>query len=160
MEVRDQETSYMYSEEFQRSEKFEINDIEFVEIRIDSNRLIAKGKTWTTFELLLSFIGAAWMEKWRRFGSKMLAAGIILLLWPFFVVFIPGMAMLFYGPGGLYFMLPFMMLGVVFIMLWALVKREAVRIYTPAEVFKLEGSAGFVEAVWNAISSQQRSKNR
>lgn len=154
MEVQEQQPV------FNRSEEFEINDIEFREMTIDDYRLQAEGKSWTRFELRLSFIGAAWMEKWRRFGSKMLAAGIILLLWPFFVVFIPGMAMLFYGPGGLYFMLPFMMLGVVLIMLWALVKREAVRIYTPAEVFKLEGSAGFVEAVWNAISSQQRSKDR
>jgi len=144
---------------FKRSEKFEINDIEFREIQVDSDRIIAKGKSWTAFELLISFIGAAWKEKWRKYGTKMLAIGIILLGSPFFMMLIPGLGMFVASTSGFMFLLPLMMLGLVLILLWALVKREALKIYTPAEVFKIEGSAGFVEAVWEAITTQQRMKN-
>ncbi|TFF92022.1 hypothetical protein EU545_02275 [Candidatus Thorarchaeota archaeon] len=141
---------------FRRSESFEINDVEFAEIRIDSNRIIAKGRSWTTFELLISFIGAAWMEKWRRFGTKMLGAGILFVAFPFIMMTIPGFQMLFYYSTGWFFILPPMMLGILLVILWALVKREALKIYTPAETFKIEGSGGFIEAVWNQITSQQR----
>jgi len=141
---------------FNRSEKFEIDEHEFRKIEIDSNRVIAKGKSWETFEILITFIGAAWMEKWRRFGTKVLGAGIFLAGLPFFGTFIPGFSLLFWGPASMMFTFPLMALGIVVVMVWALVKREALKVFTPAGAFKIEGTANFVESVWKAITSAQR----
>lgn len=152
-------TSQSREDIFRRSEKFEINDIEFREIQIDRHRIFAKGKSWTSFELLISFIGAAWMEKWRRFGTKLLAGGIIVFAFPFFSFLIPGMYLLFYGSSGLMMMLSFMIVGLACILIWFIVKREALLLFTPGGEFKIEGSAGFVEAVWNTISQMQRKRD-
>ena len=130
---------------FSSSEKFEINDVEFHQIRIDGNRLMAAGPEWTKFELLLSFIGAAWMERWRRFGLGMLAAG-------FFVFFFG--VVLISSPFG------FMMMGIggVLMVLWLFMKREAVMLYTPSEKFKIEGASDFIQRVWAEISKAQRAR--
>lgn len=134
---------------FARSEKLEIDEMPFVEIQIDDNRLTAKGTSWNTFELLLRFIGGAWMVKWKRFGVKMLVAGALLLGFPFY-------GLLLIGPSALFFILPFGIVGGTLIVVWGLFKRESLRIYTPAAVFKIEGSAGLVADIWKAITAQQR----
>ncbi|MFW9844292.1 MAG: hypothetical protein ACFFEV_06940 [Candidatus Thorarchaeota archaeon] len=141
---------------FSSSEKFEIDEHEFREITIDSNRIVAKGKSWETFEILITFIGAAWMEKWRRFGTKVLVVGIFLAGLPFFGSLIPGFAILLWGSASMLFTLPLMALGIVLVMIWALIKREALKIYTPAGAFKIEGTSIFVDAVWKAITNAQR----
>jgi hypothetical protein len=138
---------------FKRSEKFEINDIEFRQIEIDENRIIAKGKSWTTFELLISFIGAAWMEKWRRFGAMMLAAGVILLLFPLILPLFGGYYMMQYFT---FFLVTFMPIGIVLIVIWFLLKREALLVFTPGGNFKIEGSSRFVDDVWSTVSKMQR----
>jgi len=143
---------------FKRSEDFEIDEHPFREIQIDDNRVTAKGKSWETFEVLISFIGAAWMEKWRRFGTKLLAGDIFLLGLPFFAIIIPGFAYIFWG-AEFVFMLPLMLLGIIPILVWALVKQEALKIYTPGAVFKIGGSSGLVEGVWKAITSAQRARD-
>jgi len=153
MEIHTQPSEFR---DFSRSENFEINDIKFREIKIDHSRISAVGKSWTKFELLLSFIGAAWMEKWRRFGAKMLAVGIILFAWPI-VVFVPSIG--FMGSSGLLYMIMFMLPGIILIILWAVLKREALLIFTPGGTFKIEGSVGFVDAVWSRITELQRERD-
>jgi hypothetical protein len=143
--------------DFSRSEKFEINDIKFREIKIDHSRISAVGKkSWTKFELLLSFIGAAWMEKWRRFGAKVLVIGILLLAWPI-AIFLP--SMWYMGTSGMFYMIIFMIPGIILVILWAILKREALLIFTPGGIFKIEGSVGFVDAVWSRITELQRQRD-
>jgi len=139
---------------FKRNERFEIDEHKFKEIQIDENRVIAKGKSWETFEILISFIGAAWMEKWRRFGTKVLAAGIFIAGFPIFGTLIPGFTYAFWSMGPALILL--IVFGGILILLWLLVKREALKIYTPGGVFKIEGSTTFVDDVWKAITKAQR----
>ncbi len=142
---------------FSRSEKFEINNIEFTEITIDRNRITARSKKWSQFELLISFIGAAWMERWRRFGLKVLVIGLVLILSPYMASIIPVIGPLIIYSGYMMIML-LMMIGLILILLWALLKREALLLYTPGGTFKIEGSAGFVEAVWQEVVKYQRER--
>lgn len=143
---------------FRESEKFEINNIEFNEIVIDKNRIQASGKKWNRFELLISFIGAAWMEKWRSYGTKLLVAGIFFAGIPFFSLMIPLVGPIILA-GGMAICLPLMALGVVMVVFWALVKREALMLYTPGGTLKIEGSAGLVEAVWGEVVRHQRHRD-
>lgn len=136
---------------FRRAEKFEIDEHPFREISIDGNRVIAHGKSWESFEVLISFIGAAWMEKWRKYGIKVLGAGIFLIVLSFFTIVL--------GPLGIITMFLLIPVGILVIAVWALAKREALRIYTPAAVFKIEGASDFVEAVWKAITNAQRARS-
>ncbi|MHA2264373.1 MAG: hypothetical protein ACXAEN_18425 [Candidatus Thorarchaeota archaeon] len=146
-------------EGFRRSEKFEINDLQFKEITVDKNRIMATAKKWAKFELLISFIGAAWMEKWRRFGFKMLAAGIILAGLGFYMSLSLGSILsliMIWDPMYLFFVtLPFVV-GIVLIIVWLVSKREALLLFTPGGMFKIEGSAGFVEDVWKEVVRHQR----
>ena len=144
---------------FRRNEKFEIDEHEFREIQVDNNRVIARGKSWETFEILISFIGAAWMEKWRRFGTKLLGAGIFLIGFPFFGSFIPGFTYLFWGTSSIIITMPLMAVGVIVLIIWTIVKREALKIYTPAGSFKIEGTSVFVDSVWKAITRAQKERD-
>lgn len=128
---------------YTRSERFEIDEVEFHRIRIDENRIMAAGPSWSRFELLLSFIGAAWMERWRRFGLKFLATGCFVFLFGllgFYTLF----GLLLMGTGG------------ILILLWFFVRREAILLYTPGAKFKIEGSSDFIERLWTEISKAQR----
>ncbi|MHA2135463.1 MAG: hypothetical protein ACXAEN_26535 [Candidatus Thorarchaeota archaeon] len=145
-------------EGFRRSEKFEINDRQFKEITVDKNRIMAIAKKWARFELLISCICAAWMEKWRRFSLKVLAAGAVLIGFPFFSAMIPLLGPIIVA-GGYVFILFFMFVGLVLIAIWALFKRESLLLFTPGGMFKIEGSAGFVEDVWKEVVRHQRSRD-
>jgi hypothetical protein len=134
---------------FKRSEKFEINDIEFRDIEVTEDRVKARGKKWNAFELLLAFVGAAWMERWRRFSLKVLVAGVVFFFSPISLYVLS--PMFWGGTGGLQIMLLFMIIGLILIAVWAFVKREALLLFTPGGMFKIEGTAGFVDALWNEI---------
>jgi len=134
---------------FRRSERFEINNSPFREIEVKQDRIVAKGESWTTFELLVSYIGAAWMQKARRFGGSLLAAGAVLLLSPFWMMILMSYA-------GFYISIMLMFLGVGLILIWMVVKRESILMFTPSTVFRFEGNAGFVDALWQAVSALQR----
>ena len=139
---------------FRRSGKFEINDIEFRDIIVDDVRILATGKKWQHFELSIAAIIGMWKEKWRRFGLKLLAAGVILL-------FFPLLGPLWFGPymyvgSGAFLMFFFMFIGLALVLAWFLIKREALQIYTPSETFKIEGAAGFVDEVWTVIRKKVR----
>ncbi|MHA2264401.1 MAG: hypothetical protein ACXAEN_18565 [Candidatus Thorarchaeota archaeon] len=146
-------------EGFRRSEKFEINDLQFKEITVEKNRIMATVKKWAKFELLISFIGAAWMEKWRRFGYKMLVVGIILTGLSFYASISLGsilaVIMSFNPTYMIYITLPFVV-GIVLIIVWLVSKREALLLFTPGGMFKIEGSVGFVEDVWKEVVRHQR----
>ncbi|MFX1484909.1 MAG: hypothetical protein ACFFCP_17160 [Promethearchaeota archaeon] len=139
-----------------RQQSFEINEHQFKSIHIDSNRLVAKGKSWETCEILISFIGAAWMEKWRRFGLKLLGVAVFMIILPFMAFMIPGMTMLFWGPAGTTIILLFWVIAIVLVIVWIAFKREALMLYTPGGSFKIEGSASFIESVWKAVTEAQR----
>lgn len=154
METRTQSTPKEFKE------KFEINDKEFRELTIDSNRMIATGRSWKRFELLITFIGASWMEKWRRFSLKLLGLGIALIILGLFGPY----AFLF-----LYLLIPFelrvflstiiFVLGIGIIVVWAVAKKEALMLYTSAGAFKIEGSAGFVDSLWRGVSQILRERD-
>jgi hypothetical protein len=139
---------------FRKSGKFEINNIEFRDISVDRSRILATGKKWQHFELSVASIDGMWKEKWRRFGVKLLAIGILLLIFPLSgpVLFGP---FLFIGSGYIVLFF-FMFLGLLVVLAWLLVKREALRIYTPSGAFKIEGSSGLVDEVWIAIRKEVR----
>lgn len=132
------------SDIFTKSEKFEINDIEFRHIRVDRNRISAQGKSWTRFEILISFIGAAWLEKWRRFGMKVLGLGLLFIALGIMLFIIPTMMILCMIP------------GIILILLWLFAKREALILFTPGGTFKIEGTASFVESLWAKVAQLQR----
>jgi hypothetical protein len=137
------------SDVFTKSEKFEINEYEFRHIRVDRHRISAQGKSWTRFEILVSFIGAAWMEKWRRFGMKLLGVSILLIAL--------GSTMALVNPMMMFLsMIP----GIILILLWLFVKRESLILFTPGGMFKIEGSASFVESLWAKIAQLQREKDQ
>ncbi|MBD3158518.1 MAG: hypothetical protein GF309_06965 [Candidatus Lokiarchaeota archaeon] len=145
---------------FTRSSRFEINDIEFTDIQIDERRVIAKGHSWNRFELLISFIGAIWMEKWRRFSNKLAVIGTTMAISPMLLSLFSGMGFLFwYYVGTYYLALLSMGVGVILVLIWAFFKKEAIKIYTPSETFRLEGYAGFIDEVWAAITSRQHLRN-
>ena len=132
---------------FEQETVFEINDVVFNKIQITADRIKGIGIKWTRFELLLSFIGAAWLEKWRRFGMELLGAGIAVIVLSF------GFMMIENSPSNssiLGFL--FMILGLAIVSIWALVKKEALLLFTPGGMFKIEGSLDFVESLWNVIS--------
>ena len=132
---------------FEEKTIFEINDIAFKEIQVNVDRIIGIGKKWTRFELLLSFIGAAWMEKWRRFGVKVLGAGVAIILFSFWLM------MPTYYPNSLQiFGILFMFIGIAVAGVWALIKREALLLFTPGGMFKIEGAANFIESLWKVIA--------
>jgi len=145
--------SHQRGTEYHRAIRFEINEIQFREITIDSNRIMAEARKWGHFELLHSFIGAAWMEKWRRFGLKVLIAGFVLVL-----VSLPMGALspytLMFGPG-----ITILSLGVLLIVVWTFVKREALIVFTPGGQFKFEGPAAFIEEIWSEITRHQRQRD-
>ena len=139
-------------EAFKRSERFEINNNPFTEIEVSQDRIVAKGKTWTTFELLVSYIGAAWLQKARKYGGKLLAVGIALLPGPLWMQF------LLFSYMGFYLGFVLTVVGIVLIVVWAIVKRESVVMYTPSNPFRFEGSADFIDALWRSVSALQRSR--
>ncbi|MGV9170659.1 MAG: hypothetical protein ACOC38_12055 [Promethearchaeia archaeon] len=131
------------SSEFTRSETFEIGEEKFERIRIDEKRIMAKGAQ-TRFDLLISFIGGAWIKEWRRFGYKLLALGVIAILIGTPLVQTGLLGMLVFAS------------GILLILVWLFVKCEAIVIYCPGHRFKIEGSSEFVDTVWNAIIGAQR----
>ena len=46
------------------------------------------------------------------------------------------------------------------ILLWLFVKRESLILFTPGGMFKIEGSASFVESLWAKIAQLQREKDQ
>ena len=144
---------------FRKSESFEINDIPFNTISIDDKRIVATGDQWRTFDILVSFVGGAWKEKWRRFGTKLLVVGIILLFFPVFSAFMPILLLLFGQSLQLIVMMMFMALGLVLVIVWVVVKKEALMLYTHGEAYKIEGTAGFVDDLWVAIRNAQDRRN-
>jgi hypothetical protein len=139
---------------FRKSGKFEINDIKFRDIIVDDVRILATGKKWQHFELSIASINGMWKEKWRRFGLKLLAAGVFLLLFPLSGPYLFGP--LIYTGSGLYLIFFFMFIGLALVLVWLLVKREALQIYTPSGSFKIEGASGFVDDVWTVIRKNVR----
>ncbi|MHA2063405.1 MAG: hypothetical protein ACXABY_03385 [Candidatus Thorarchaeota archaeon] len=142
---------------FRRKTKFEINDYVFKEITVDENRIVAKGKEWRVFELLISFIGAVWMEKWRRFRGTLAAAGAFLIALPI-LLFLFGFFPFIWTAGlsGLFTLMIFWLPGIILILIWALFKRESMMVFCHNESFKFEGDAGFIEALWKEITRVQR----
>lgn len=136
-------------EAFKRSERFEIDNKPFTEIEVSQDRIIAKGKTWTTFELLVSYIGAALLQKSRKYGGKLLAVGIVLIPSPYWMMFLLGNIGFYMGFIG-------MAAGITLVVLWAILKRESVIMYTPSRPFRFEGSADFIDGLWRSISVLQR----
>ena len=136
-------------EAFKRSEKFEINNSPFRDIEVSRDRIVARGKTWTTFELLVSYIGAAWLQKARRYGGKMLAVGIVLIPSPFWMIFLLGYMGFYIGFVGT-------AAGTAIVVLWAVLKRESVIMFTPSKPFRFEGNAEFIDALWQAVTALQR----
>ena len=86
------------------------------------------------------------MEKWRRFGISVLALGISLVMM--------GVTLIFSMFGFL-----FMIIGAVLMVVWAVVKKEAIMLFTPGGSFKIEGSAGFIDTLWNRISQIQHERD-
>jgi len=154
MEFSEQPTQPTQSGGFSRTGKFEINDIEFRDVRVNRSRILATGKKWQHFEFSIAAIDGMWKEKWRRFGFKLLALGIILLLFPLTgpILFGP---FLFMGSGYLMIFF-FMIIGLIVVLVWLFVRREALQIYTASGSFKIEGSSGFVDEIWHAIRKEVR----
>jgi hypothetical protein len=140
--------------EFRRTGNFEVNDIEYRDISVDHTRVLAKGKKSEHFELSIASINGMKRKKWKRFGSKLLALGIVLLLSSLIGPFLFGSYL--YMSSEYMFISFFMLLGLVVITIWLVAKREELQIYTPDGVFKLEGSAGFVDDIWKAIRNEVR----
>jgi hypothetical protein len=142
---------------FRRTGKFEINDVEFREVSVDRVRILAIGKKWQHFELSIAAIVGMWKEKWRRFGIKLLAIGIILLLFPLYASMLLPLSLFLFDPMLVYnLMFGFMALGLLIVIVWLFVKREALKIYTPSETFRIEGYSGFVDDIWQAIRKEVR----
>ena len=144
-------------ENFKRSDDFEIDNNKFTEVSVDNQRLVAKGPKWKSFELMISSITAAWLEKRRKYGTIVLVCGIALLVLGFFGI-LSTSYMLGYATG-VYSMIFFgitpLFGGILLVVLWIIVKRESILIYTSGGSFKFEGSEGFIEAMWNAIKAFQ-----
>jgi hypothetical protein len=133
--------------EFIRTESFQIEEEEFDEIRVNDRKIVAIGED-TKFELLTSFIGGLWMKRWRRLGDRFLGLGLVIMMF--------GAYLSTAYPAGIVFFLG----GILLIFLVLLLKREATVIYCPGQKFKIQGSAEFVEAVYNAVMDAQHKRNR
>ena len=132
---------------FEQETMFEINDVAFMRIQVAVDRIRATGIEWTRFELLLSFIGAAWLKKWHRFGMRVLVAGIAVIAWSFGMMMAP-----YYWGYLLVYSFFLMILGLIIVGIWVFVDREALLLFTPGGMFKIEGSLYFVESLWKVIS--------
>ena len=150
MEASGQQTA------FRRAEEFEIDNVKYIEVTVDGTRMTCRGAKWRTFEVLLSFIGAALMEKRRRFGAVLVVVGGILVALGLFDMLSMGGYMLYLSlmPFLLFGLLPFFG-GIGLILVWAVVKRESLIIYTPAKEFKMEGSAAFIDELWRSVRPRQ-----
>ncbi|MHA1928242.1 MAG: hypothetical protein ACTSV2_06655 [Candidatus Thorarchaeota archaeon] len=134
----------------QHSAKFEINNTPFQSIHVDQFKLIATGKKWNHFELLISFIGGAWKEKWRKYGLKLLPIGIMIMMLG--MTFLLSRYTIIMG-------VLLIAVGIIPIAIALFVKSEGLMLYTHGGTFLFEGSAGFVDAIWEAINAAQAHRN-
>jgi hypothetical protein len=131
------------SNKFIRTESFRIENEEFEEIRIDDRRILASGED-TRLNLLISSIDGSWMRKWRRFGDRVLALGLLIM---FFGSYLSTIGL---------FGVPFFVGGILIIIIGIFVKHEAIVIFCNGRKFKIEGSTEFIEDVWDAILGAQK----